>query len=122
MDIWHKIGRIVRISNLGTLIFFLLNIGLILLIFFPYGITAESAILLLICYIATVLISVSPLGEWILATLAGAREIKRQDIKIRLIPLLEVVFEQAKEKTPSMVSSIRLKIIHDTSPNAFAIG
>lgn len=122
MDIWHKIGRIVRISNLGTLIFFILNIGLILLIFCPYGITAESAIPLLICYIATVFISVSPLGEWILAALAGAREIKRKDIKIRLIPLLEVVFEQAKEKTPSMVSSIRLKIIHDQSPNAFAIG
>ncbi len=55
------------------------------------------------------------------AAFAGAREIKRKDIKIRLIPLLEIVFEQAKEKTPSMVSSIRLKIIHDQSPNAFAI-
>ena len=53
---------------------------------------------------------------------AGAKEIKRKDIKIRLVPLLEIVFEQAKERTPSMVNSIRLKIIHDQSPNAFAIG
>lgn len=32
------------------------------------------------------------------------------------------MFEQAKEKTPSMINSIRLKIIHNQSPNTFAIG
>lgn len=122
MDIWHRLGRIFRISNLGALIFFLLNIGLILALFCPYGVTFEAAAPLVVCYIVTVLISLSPIGEWTLAAFAGAREIKRKDIKIRLIPLLEIVFEQAKEKTPSMVSSIRLKIIHDQSPNAFAIG
>lgn len=122
MDIWHRLGRIFRISNLGTLIFFLLNIGLILALFCPYGVTFEAAAPLAVCYIVTVLISLSPIGEWTLAAFAGAREIKRKDIKIRLIPLLEIVFDQAKEKTPSMVSSIRLKIIHDQSPNAFAIG
>lgn len=122
MDIWHRLGRIVRLSNLGTLIFFLLNIGLILALFCPYGVTFETAIPLVVCYIATVLISLSPIGEWTLAVLAGAREIKRKDTKIRLIPLLEIVFEQAKEKTPSMIKSIQMKIIHDQSPNAFAIG
>lgn len=122
MDIWHKLGRIFRISNLGTFIFFLLNIGLIFVLFFPYGVTLETAMLLVVCYFATVLISLSPIGEWTLAALAGAKEIKRKDIKIRLIPLLEIVFEQAKEKTPSMINSIRLKIIHDQVPNAFAIG
>ena len=122
MDIWHKLGRIFRLSNLGTLIFFLLNIGLILALFFPYGFTPEVVTSLIVCYIVTVLISLSPVGEWTLATLAGAKEIKRKDIKIRLVPLLEIVFGQAKERTPSMVNSIRLKIIHDQSPNAFAIG
>lgn len=122
MDVWHRIGRIIRLSNLGTLIFFLLNITLLYFIFFPYGITPENAILMLALYLVTVLISFSPVGEWVLATFAGAKEIKRRDIKIRLIPLLEIVFEQAKEKTPSMVSSIHLKLIRDSAPNAFAIG
>ncbi len=122
MDIWHRLGRIFRISNLGTLIFFLLNIGLILALFCPYGVTFETAMPLVGCYFVTVLISLSPIGEWTLAALAGAKEIKRKDIKIRLIPLLEVVFEQAKQRTPSMINSIRLKIIHDQSVNAFAIG
>lgn len=122
MDIWHKLGRIFRISNLGTLIFFLLNIGLTLALFCPYGITFEAAAPLVVCYIVTILISLSPIGECTLATLVGAKEIKRKDIKIRLIPLLEIVFKQAKSRTPYMVNAIRLKIIHEQLPNAFAIG
>lgn len=122
MDIWHKLGRIFRISNLGTLIFFLLNIGLILALFLPNSISFSNATPLILCYCMTILISLSPIGEWMLAILAGATEIKRKDIKIKLIPLLEVVFEQAKQRTPSMINSIRLKIIHDQSINAFAIG
>lgn len=122
MDIWHRLGRVIRISNLGTLIFFLLNISLILLVFCPNGITWQNALPLIAIYFITVLISFSPVGEWLLATMAGAREIKRTDIKIKLIPLLEVVFNEAKAKVPSMVSSVHLKIVHDESPNAFAIG
>lgn len=122
MYIWRKLGRIFRFSNLGTLIFFLLNIGLILVLFCSYGVTFEATASLIICYIVTVLISLSSIGEWNLATLAGAREIKRRSIKIRLIPFLEIVFEQAKERTPSMINFIRLKIIHDQSSNTFAIG
>lgn len=122
MDIWHRLGRVFRISNLGTIIFFLLNISLLLLVFCPYGVTIENATPLVVIYVFTVLLSLSPVGEWFLAIIAGAREIKRKDIKIRLIPLLEVVFEEAKIKVPSMVSSIHLKIIHDQSPNAFVMG
>lgn len=122
MDAWHRLGRIFRLSNLGTLIFFLLNITLLCSAFFFDGITPENVIPLLICYIFTVLISFSPVGEWMLAVLVGAKEIRRADIKMRLIPLLEIVFEQAKQKTPDMVGSIHCKIIHDSAPNAFAIG
>lgn len=122
MDIWHRLGRIFRISNLGTLIFFLLNISLILALFYPYSLTLETALPLVGCYLVTVLISLSPVGEWTLAAMSGAKEIKRKDIKIRLIPLLEIVFESAKRRTPTMVDEIHLKIIHDESPNAFAIG
>lgn len=122
MDIWHRIGRVVRLSNLGTFVFFLLNIALLCFLFFPYGITPENAVLILILYALTVFISFSPAGEWVLTFLAGAKEIKRKDIKIQLIPLFEVVFEQAKKKTPDMVSSINLRIINDPAPNAYAIG
>lgn len=122
MDIWHRVGRIVRISNIGTLIFFVLNISLLLFFFCPNGLSVESVLPIVAVYLTTALISVSPAGEWVLAVLADAQEIKRKDIKIRLIPLIEVVYSKAKQYTPSMVDSIRLKIIHDDTPNAFAIG
>ena len=122
MDAWHRVGRIVRLSNLGTLIFFLLNIGVLIGILFPSGAGTEEAILLVICYLVAILLSLSPIGEWMLAALSGAHEIKRKDVKIRLIPLLKIVFEQATIITPSRVGSINLKIIYDSSPNAFAIG
>lgn len=122
MDIWHKLGWIFRLSNFGTVVFFLLNIVLLLLIFFPYGIVVENVVALVLCYFITIIISLSSVGEWILAVLAGAKEIKRTDIKIRLIPLLEIVYNRAKDRTPSMINSINLKIIHNQSPNAFAIG
>lgn len=122
MDIWHRIGKIFKLSNLGTIIFFILNIGLILLIFCPYGVTVNDVITLSILYFLTVIISLSPVGEFVLAFMAGARDIKRKDIKIKLVPLLEIVLNRAKQKTPSMVKSVNLKIIYDDSPNAFAIG
>lgn len=115
-------GVIFRIQNLGTLVFFLLNVGLLMMFFSPYTLTIDGAGMLLIGYIGSVIISLSPIGEWSLAILAGAREIKRTDIKIRLIPLLEIVYNRAKDRTPSMVNSINLKIIHNQSSNAFAIG
>lgn len=122
MDIWHRLGRIFRLSNLGTLIFFLLNMTLIYSFFSIDGPSLDTTLPLLLFYLLTILISLSPVGEWFLAILSGASDIKRKDIKIRLIPLLEVVFSQAKQKTPSLVESIKLKIIHDQAPNAFAIG
>lgn len=122
MDIWHRVGRIVRIENLGTLIFFFLNLSLIIALFCPMGIYDDTFGIAITIYLVTVAISLSPVGEWVLAALAGAHEIKRKDIKIRLIPLLEVVYNKANNYTPSMVKSINLKIIHDDKANAFAIG
>lgn len=122
MDIWHRLGRIFRIANLGTLIFFVLNIAILLMFFCPDGVSIRNATPLVLMYLCTVLISLSSIGEWGLAVLAGAREIKRKDIKIRLIPLLELVYNKAKKNTPHMVDAIKLKIIYEQSPNAFAIG
>ena len=122
MDIWHRLGRVIRISNLGTLIFFLLNISLILSVFCPDGITWQNALPLIAIYFTTILISLSPVGEWLISTIAGAREITRTDIKIKLIPLLEIVFSQSKEISPDMVNSIHLTIINEPVANAFAIG
>ena len=118
MDIWHKLGRIFRISNLGTVIFFALNI---VLIYGVFGSSAES-IYLIVIYFITIAISLSPIGEWFLCVVAGAEDIKRIDIKIHVIPLVEVVLDAAKEKSLYSVERVNVKIIRDQTPNAFALG
>lgn len=118
MDIWHKLGRIFRISNLGTVIFFALNIALIYGVF---GSSTESRYLIVI-YFITIAISLSPIGEWFLCVVAGAEDIKRTDIKIHVIPLVEVVLDAAKERSLYSVERVNVKIIRDQTPNAFALG
>ena len=83
MDIWHRVGRIVRFSNLGTLLFFTLNILLIVAVFGSSGSIVE-----LICiYFFTVAISLSPLGEMCLAAFAGhhSRNIRAEEAGPQMI-------------------------------------
>ena len=87
MDIWHRVGRIVRFSNLGTLLFFTLNILLIVAVFGSSGSIVE-----LICiYFFTVAISLSPLGEMCLAAFAGASDIKSVIILVFLMVILQLI-------------------------------
>lgn len=112
--------NIFRFSSFGTLLFFILNISLLIAVFYSSG---RDALIGIIClYLITVFLSFSPIGEWMLCLLAGAKKIRRTDMKIRLIPLLEVVYNKAIQKTPKMIGKINLKIIHDSDPNAVAIG
>lgn len=118
MDIWHRVGRIVRISNLGTVLFFTLNIILIVAVFGSSGNIAE----LIAIYFITVAISLSPIGEICLALFAEARDIKRVDIKLRVVPLVQYVLDKAKETTSYCPEKVKVMIIHDSAPNAFALG
>lgn len=118
MDIWHRVGRIVRFSNLGTLLFFTLNILLIVAVFGSSGSIVE-----LICiYFFTVAISLSPLGEMCLAAFAGASDIKRVDIKLRVVPLVQYVLDKAKENTSYCPKKVKVKIIHTQLIHATMIG
>lgn len=118
MDIWHRIGRILRISNLGTLIFFVFNIALIISVFDVSGHISE----IIIFYIVTILFSLSPIGERFLAFFAGAKDIKRIDIKLKIIPLVQYVLDRAKQETIYNLDSVNVMIIYDDAPNAFALG
>ncbi len=116
------IKKIFRISNIGTILFCCLNLGLITY-FFTNGFEDFSYIeWIIVGYVAGIVISLSPIGEWIMVLMAGGRKMKRTDMKIRIVPLLEIVYNKAKKEAPKMVNSIKLKVIYDSSPNAYAIG
>jgi len=112
--------NIFRQSSIGTIIFFILNASVIVALFADAG--YESLLTILAIYIASIFIAFSPLGEWMLCFMVGARKMTRTDMRIRMIPLLEIVYNKAKRKTPNLTNKIVLKIIYTPEPNAYAIG
>ena len=107
-------------SNIGTAIFFLLNAALIAGLFAAADVVLWSVGLAL--YIVSVLIAFSPFGEWMLCFMAGARKMSRPDMKVRMRPLLEIIYKKAMKKTPRLSNKLRLKINYSPEPNAYAIG
>ena len=57
-----------------------------------------------------------------MAAFAGAKDIKRTDIKLRVIPLIQYVLDKTKENTSYCPQKVKVMIIHDSAPNAFALG
>ena len=116
------ITKICKPSNTGTLTFFLLNFGLVVHVCSGVGSSSGDLVTIAVLYVLLTAIAISPVGEMVLTVYAGGHEIKRRDVKIKLIPLLEAVYDRAVSESPNMVKSIHLKISNDPNPNAYAIG
>jgi heat shock protein HtpX len=72
-------------------------------------------------YIISLILALSPLGEWILRFSTGCRVIERH-IMNRLGPLFSESLAKAKLINPSLPDDIQLFISDDKEPNAFATG
>lgn len=107
-------------SNVGTIVFFVLNALVIIGLFAASGF--QSLLTIFIIYIASIFLAFSSFGEWILCLMTGARKMTRVDMKIRMIPLLELVYNKAKKRTSGLTNKIVLKVIYTPEPNAYAIG
>lgn len=123
MDWWHKLGRIFRLSNLGAFIFVALNISSIILFLIYIELTKEEVLLFFLSYLIVFALAISPIGDFVLSLMIGAKKIKRNDIKIKLYPLFDIVYEKAKDKSPYISKNIKIKIIpNNEEVNAFAVG
>lgn len=114
------IKNIFRKSSLGIIVFFVLNTLVIVGLFSASG--PEPLFLILAIYIVSIFVALSPAGEWMLGLMVGARKMTRADMRNRMLPLLDVVYQRAKRKTPGLVSDIVLKVMYTPEPNAYAIG
>lgn len=112
--------RIFRVSNIGTLIFFILNALMVIGIF--YSVHPEAWKVILIIYVISIFVALSPIGEWILCLLAGAQKMTRVDMRNRMVPIVARVHNKALFKTPDMTKIINIKVMYDPNPNAFALG
>ncbi len=115
-------NKIFRYQNIGIFLFLILNLSLILYIFTNNFTENEMLLYIILIYLFSLALSLSPIGEWFICLLIGAKPIKRKDMKLKIVPLLEVVYNKSIQKNGNMVNSLNLKIIYDNSANAYAIG
>lgn len=118
-QILFTLRNLFRRSNIGTILFFALNTAVLVLVMGALGVSPYVVIPL---YAASVLLALSPVGEWFLCLLNGAHRMVRKDMRDRILPAAAEVFERAKEHTPAMPDRINIRVYYDQKPNAFAIG
>lgn len=115
-------------SKIGTIIWMVANTVMISLLFgtiFTDGTSAigwQGCLIGLGIYFASILIALSPIGEWILRFMNGCKKITDPDILNRITPIFNEVHARAKQKTPDLDREINLYIVDDACPNAFACG
>lgn len=89
-------------------------------IFASFSSASLSAIITI--YLFSAFFALSPIGEWILGLMSGARKMRRLDMRNRMLPIITRVHNKALAKTPDMTRIINLKVMYDPNPNAFALG
>ena len=118
-QILFTLRNIFRRSNVGTILFFVLNTAILVAVLRAFGVPVYGALLV---YALSILLALSPVGEGILCVLNGAHRMVRKDMRDRVLPIAADVFQKAKEHTPDMPDRINIRVYYDQKPNAFAIG
>jgi len=86
------------------------------------GANGDSFTVVLITYAISIAVALSPLGEWILRLLEGARPIKTQAEREYLMPIFEEVYEEAQNKHSNLSQNINIYIADSMEVNAYAMG
>ncbi|WP_315069322.1 zinc metalloprotease HtpX [uncultured Clostridium sp.] len=114
--------NIAKRGKIGVLIYLILN-TLIVISVFSDGFKSLSGIIYgLGAYILSLIIALSPVGEFILRVQTGCTRIKRKEYIERLEPLFNEVLAKAKKVNLSIPGDVKLFMNGDSEPNAFATG
>ena len=120
--------KVFKLKNIGIIIWMVINL-FIIIGFFPStkAVTNASEALVtvirgVVIYTVSVALALSPIGEAIFRAMNGCREISDPSMLNRLTPLFNEVYEKAKLKDPNLSQNIRLYIVDQPYPNAFALG
>ena len=119
--------KMIRKSNIAVMIYLVLNVfvisGLFMIIFNEKGFSfVDSLIVGLGLYTMSLVIALSPIGEWILRKHNKCQKIKNENIRQFIEPLFDEVYQAAKIIDSSLPDDIQLFICQDESANAFATG
>lgn len=83
---------------------------------------AISILASILLYGIGIVVALSPLGEFLLRTKLGCKEIKDQNILNRIMPIFSEVHAAARRVNPSIPEDIKLFMNDDEDVNAFATG
>lgn len=130
MYIVDLIKRLTSKQNIPVLIYLILNVFVsgFLLYLFPAMFGADPGNFLpylgagFVLYLVSVLIALSPVGEFIIRLQTGCRKIKRVEQINFLEPIFREVYDKAKQADPSIPDDVQLFMNSDDTPNAFATG
>ena len=119
----YTMRNLFRVSNIGTFVFFIINFLVLMEIFGGvYEGDPRGYLYLILIYVFSILLSLTPIGQGALCLMCGAKRITRTDMRSRIMPLAAEVFEKAKRESPLMPDRINVRVIYDPEPNAYAIG
>lgn len=122
MYLFDFLKQLTKKSNIGLLIWLVLNTALIAALFSNGFQSWEGVVLGLGIYIVSLMIALSPIGEWILRLQNGCRKLTRREDIERLEPIFREVYAKAKQANPELPNDIKMFISDSKEPNAFATG
>lgn len=121
--------RLVSPKNIPTVIYIVLNVLIMTMILtIPFNIPDTNMPLFaflplgLVVYGISLVVALSPIGEWVLRLQTGCTKITRKEQIDIIEPLFREVYEKAKLANPAISNNVRLYINPDDAPNAFATG
>ncbi len=129
MYFFSFIKSLFKPHKIPVIIYLVLNVAIITFIFNLFteaGSSGEfdpiSIPIALGAYTLSVMIALSPIGEWVLRLQLGCKKIKRMDYAEYLTPIFREVYGRAKQVNPSLPDNIELCMSDDDYANAFATG
>lgn len=118
--LFDMLYRTIKAKNWGLLVWVFLNfiiIELFLVIAGPVGLIAGPVI-----YMVSLVIALSPIGEFILRQSNACRAIKDKKIEAKIKPIFDKVYAEAREKNPEISPKVKLFMCDEECENAFATG
>ncbi len=113
--------NLVKRNNIGLIIWIILNILLIVFLFGGF-VSWQNALIGIAVYAVSLVIALSPIGEWILRLQTGCKKMTDPEVIGRLEPLFREVYAKSKEANPELPDDIKMFISDSEDPNAFATG
>lgn len=75
-----------------------------------------------LAYVVTLMVALSPVGEFFLRQQNSCRKIKNKNIEAKIQPIFDKVYAEARAKNPNISPKVKLFMCDEESENAFATG